>query len=41
MDEVIPLAAYGQFIGGYLDGMSVVTKDGLVCDEGAITTCVR
>ncbi|MDQ0217696.1 four-carbon acid sugar kinase family protein [Peribacillus cavernae] len=41
IDEVIPLAAYGQFIGGYLDGMSIVTKGGLVGDEGGITTCVR
>ncbi|MEW9502389.1 four-carbon acid sugar kinase family protein [Jeotgalibacillus marinus] len=40
-DEVIPLAAYGQFIGGHFDGMSVVTKGGLVGDKKAIYDCVK
>lgn len=40
-DEVLPLAAYGHFIEGYLDDMPVVTKGGLVGDETAISTCVR
>ncbi|MGP4082310.1 four-carbon acid sugar kinase family protein [Pseudalkalibacillus sp. R45] len=40
-DEVIPLAAYGQFIGGHFDGISVVTKGGLVGDKKAIYDCVQ
>lgn len=40
-DEVLPLAAYGHLIGGYLDGMPVVTKGGMVGDKKAISDCVR
>ncbi|MED2970787.1 four-carbon acid sugar kinase family protein [Fictibacillus sp. B-59209] len=40
LDEVFPLAAYGRFIGGYLDGLPVVTKGGLVGSESAITESV-
>ncbi|GGC84439.1 hypothetical protein GCM10007216_13880 [Thalassobacillus devorans] len=39
-DEVMPLAAYGKFIGGYLDGMPVVTKGGMVGDKKALSTCI-
>ncbi|MDN4071683.1 four-carbon acid sugar kinase family protein [Fictibacillus terranigra] len=40
LDEVFPLAAYGRFIGGYLDGLPVVTKGGMVGSESAITDSV-
>ncbi|MDW0111153.1 four-carbon acid sugar kinase family protein [Sporosarcina aquimarina] len=40
-DEVLPLAAYGHFIGGSLDGMPVVTKGGMVGDHTAIYTCMK
>lgn len=38
-DEVIPLAAYGTFIGGRLNGISVVTKGGMVGDKQSIYQC--
>lgn len=41
MDEVFPLAAYGRFAGGYLDGMPVITKGGLIGGADAITVCIR
>lgn len=41
VDEVLPLTAYGHFVGGYLDDLPVVTKGGLVGDETAISACVR
>lgn len=40
-DEVLPLAAYGHFIGGYFDGLPVVTKGGMIGDKRAIYKCVR
>ncbi|MFD1020263.1 four-carbon acid sugar kinase family protein [Thalassobacillus hwangdonensis] len=40
-DEVIPLAAFGKFIGGYLDGMKVVTKGGMIGDKKALQTCIN
>lgn len=40
-DEVLPLAAYGHLIGGYFDGMPVVTKGGMIGDKKAISDCVR
>ncbi len=40
-DEVIPLAAYGRFIGGTMDGIPVVTKGGMVGDKKSIHTCVK
>jgi uncharacterized protein YgbK (DUF1537 family) len=39
--EVLPIVAYGRFIGGYFDGISVVTKGGLIGDTKAIYTCVK
>ncbi|UOQ45505.1 four-carbon acid sugar kinase family protein [Halobacillus salinarum] len=39
-DEIIPLAAFGSFIGGYLDGMPVVTKGGMIGDKKALHTCM-
>lgn len=40
-DEVIPRAAYGNFIGGTFDGIPVVTKGGTVGDKQSIYTCVN
>lgn len=40
-DEIIPLAAFGNFIGGYLDGMPVVTKGGMIGDRKALYTCMN
>lgn len=39
--EVLPLVAYGQLIGGYLDGIPLVTKGGLAGDKKAIYTSVQ
>lgn len=39
-DEVIPLAAYGKFIGGTFDGIPVVTKGGMVGEKQSIYKCV-
>jgi uncharacterized protein YgbK (DUF1537 family) len=39
--EVLPLAAYGEIIGGSHDGFKVVTKGGMVGDADAIVSCVR
>jgi uncharacterized protein YgbK (DUF1537 family) len=41
LDEVFPLAAYGRLIGGYLDGLPIITKGGLVGEEDAITVSVQ
>lgn len=41
LDEVVPLAAYGELMGGELEGIKVVTKGGMVGDRDAINTCVR
>nr|WP_107943067.1 four-carbon acid sugar kinase family protein [Metasolibacillus fluoroglycofenilyticus] len=40
-DEVLPLIAYGQFIGGHFDGIPLVTKGGMAGDKKAIYTSVR
>ncbi|GGE53198.1 hypothetical protein GCM10011391_35100 [Pullulanibacillus camelliae] len=40
-DEVLPLVAYGQFIGGHLDGIPLVTKGGMAGDKKAIYTSVK
>ncbi|WNB91764.1 four-carbon acid sugar kinase family protein [Bacillus sp. NEB1478] len=41
LDEVFPLAAYGRLIGGYLDGLPIITKGGMVGEEDAITRSVQ
>lgn len=41
IDEVLPLTAYGHFIGGYLEGIPVVTKGGLVGDKKSLSECIR
>lgn len=40
-DEVLPLAAYGKFIGGTFDGIPVVTKGGMVGNKQSIFACVN
>lgn len=39
--EVIPLAVYGTAIGGTLDGVSVVTKGGLIGTEVTAEACMN
>lgn len=39
-DEVLPLAAYGRFTGGELDGIDFVTKGGSQGDKQALIRCV-
>lgn len=41
IDEILPLVAYGKFIGGYLDGIPIVTKGGTAGDVKAIYTSVK
>lgn len=40
-DEILPLAAYGSFTGGHLDGLPVVTKGGMIGDKKALYTCMN
>ncbi|WNV76864.1 four-carbon acid sugar kinase family protein [Geodermatophilus sp. DSM 44513] len=39
-EEVVPLAVAGSVVGGPWDGLQVVTKGGLVGDEGTTVACV-
>ena len=39
-DEVLPLAAYGEFLGGEFAGVHIVTKGGSQGDETAIARCL-
>lgn len=39
-DEVLPLAAYGQFLKGEFDGVSIITKGGMVGEKDAINRCI-
>ena len=41
LDEVVPLAAYGEFIAGDHDGLKIITKGGMVGDKYAMITCMR
>lgn len=40
MDEVLPLAGFGQAVGGQIDGLYCISKGGMVGDENAMITCV-
>lgn len=40
LDEVIPLAAYGTFLKGDFDGVSIITKGGMVGDADAANRCI-
>ena len=39
-DEVLPLAAYGQFLSGEFKDVHIVTKGGSQGDETAIVRCL-
>ena len=39
--EVIPLAAYGQFIGGEFSNLKIVSKGGMVGDENGMEVCIK
>jgi uncharacterized protein YgbK (DUF1537 family) len=41
LDEVVPLAAYGEFIGGEFDGLKIITKGGMAGDRNALKECMR
>ncbi|SFB01552.1 Uncharacterized conserved protein YgbK, DUF1537 family [Lentibacillus halodurans] len=40
-DEVMPLVAYGQLLGGEFDSLSVVTKGGMVGDHTALFDSIK
>ncbi|WP_290749568.1 four-carbon acid sugar kinase family protein [Exiguobacterium sp. UBA3968] len=39
--EIIPLVAFGEFIGGYFDGIPLATKGGMVGDEKSMHTIIK
>ncbi len=39
-DEVLPLAAYGQFLKGEFDGVHIITKGGSQGERDAINRCI-
>lgn len=41
LDEVVPLAAYGEFISGDFDGLKIITKGGMAGDKNAMNLCIR
>lgn len=41
LDEVIPLAAYGEFIAGEFEGLKIITKGGMAGDKFALIACMR
>jgi uncharacterized protein YgbK (DUF1537 family) len=41
LDEVLPLASYGEFISGDHPGLKIVTKGGMVGERDAMVTCIR
>ncbi len=40
MDEVLPLAAYGQFLKGEFEGVHIITKGGSQGNSSAINRCI-
>jgi len=40
-DEVVPLAGYGELVGGRFPGLRFISKGGMVGDEKAMVTCVN
>ena len=40
LDEVLPLAAYGQFLKGDFDGVHIITKGGMVGEQDAANRCI-
>jgi len=41
LDEVVPLAAYGEFIGGEFEGFKIITKGGMAGDRNALKDCMH
>lgn len=41
LDEVVPLAAFGEFIAGEFSGLKIITKGGMVGDRNAMKTCLH
>jgi uncharacterized protein YgbK (DUF1537 family) len=41
LDEVVPLASYGEFIGGEFSGLNVVTKGGMAGDKFSLNQCIH
>lgn len=41
VDEILPLAVYGNIIKGIYNGMNIVTKGGLVGEEDALAKCIE
>lgn len=41
LDEVVPLASYGEFIGGDFHGLNIVTKGGMAGDKFALIQCIN
>ena len=40
LDEVLPLAAYGQFLKGNFEGVHIITKGGMVGESDAANRCI-
>jgi uncharacterized protein YgbK (DUF1537 family) len=41
LDEVVPLAAFGEFIAGEFDGLKIITKGGMAGDKNAMKDCMH
>lgn len=41
LDEVVPLASFGEFIGGEFDGLNIITKGGMAGDKFALIKCIN
>ncbi len=41
LDEVVPLAAYGELISGEFEGLKVITKGGMAGEKNAMNLCIR
>lgn len=41
LDEVVPLASYGEFIGGDFHGLNIVTKGGMAGDKFSLIHCIN
>lgn len=41
LDEVVPLASYGEFMTGEFDGLKIISKGGMVGDKNAMKVCIQ
>lgn len=41
LGEVLPLAAYGEILGGSYDGMKIITKGGMAGNSTAMRDCIQ